>query len=130
LRDLDPSEIIEPFLQIIKSGDTNGYITGAALTSVESFMHFRIIGYCHLTGDPHHPQLVRAISNLTHAVTRCKFEATDVMSDEIVLSRILKLLRTIALSECGRKAIDDEGICEMVEVAFGMYFQSRVSGTC
>lgn len=68
-----------------------------------------------------------AISKLTHAVTRCKFEATDVISDEIVLSKILKLLRTIALTECGRKTINDKGICEMVEVAFGMYFQSRVS---
>lgn len=69
-----------------------------------------------------------AILSLASAVTRCKFEATNVVSDEIVLSRILKLLRTLALSESGRKFIDDKSICEMVEVAFGMYFQSRVSG--
>ena len=77
--------------------------------------------------DPHHPDLAEAISQLTHAVTRCKFEATDAISDEVVLARILRLLRTIAQSDAGRKYLDDKGICEMVEVAFGMYFQSRVS---
>jgi hypothetical protein len=89
LRDLDPSQVLEPFLEVIRSGDTNGYITGTALASVETFMHFRIIG---TKLNNSRSQLGLAISNLTHAVTRCKFEATDVVSDEIVLSRILKLL--------------------------------------
>lgn len=64
---------------------------------------------------------------MTHAVTRCKFEATDVVSDEIVLTNILRLLTTIAVSEAGKKCITDKCICEMVEVAFGMHFQARIS---
>ncbi|KAJ3048959.1 GDP/GTP exchange factor for ARF, partial [Rhizophlyctis rosea] len=55
------------------------------------------------------------MSALTHSVTRCKFEATDAVSDEVVLSRILRLLRVTVTSEAGQRNLDDKGICEMVE---------------
>ena len=77
--------------------------------------------------DPHHPDLARAVVNMTNCVTRCKFQTTDVVSDEIVLANILKLLRTMVQSEIGKKCISDKGICEMVEVAFRMHLQSRIS---
>ena len=112
--------MLQPFLEVIKSGDTTGNITGAALTSVQNFVNYRIL-------DPHHPDIAVAVVSMTHAVTRCKFEATDVISDEIVLTSILRLLTTIAVSEVGKKCITDKGICEMVEVAFGMHFQARIS---
>ncbi|KAJ3373469.1 GDP/GTP exchange factor for ARF [Kappamyces sp. JEL0680] len=77
--------------------------------------------------DPHHPDLGQAVVEMTHAVTRCKFEATDAVSDEIVLTNILRLLRTMATSDVGKRCITDKGICEMVEIAFGMHFQARIS---
>ena len=80
--------------------------------------------------DPNSPSLPSAISSLAHAVTHCKFEATDAVSDEVVLDRILRLLRVCVLSEAGQNALDDKGICEMLEAAFGMCFQGRVSGNC
>ncbi|KAI8799312.1 hypothetical protein BJ742DRAFT_884663 [Cladochytrium replicatum] len=120
LRDLDPLHLLEPFLEVIKSGDTTGPITSAALSSVESFVLHGIL-------HPDHPNLPGAMSVLVHSVTHCKFEATDAVSDEIVLTRILKLLRVIVNSDAGRRSLDDKGICEMVEAAFGMCFQSRVS---
>ncbi|KAJ3033358.1 GDP/GTP exchange factor for ARF [Rhizophlyctis rosea] len=120
LRDLDPMHLIDPFLEVIRSGDTTGPITGAALSSIEKFINYRVL-------DPHHPGLPAAMSALTHSVTRCKFEATDAVSDEVVLSRILRLLRVTVTSEAGQRNLDDKGICEMVEVAFGMFFQGRVS---
>jgi hypothetical protein len=68
------------------------------------------------------------MSALTHSVTHCKFEATDAVSDEVVLSKILRLIRVTVTSEAGQKTLDDKGICEMVETGFGMCFQNRVSG--
>ncbi len=62
------------------------------------------------------------------AVTRCKFEATDSVADEAVLASILRLLSLIMSSEAGLATLDDKSVCEMVEVAFGMLFQGRVSG--
>ena len=120
LRDLDPLEMLKPFLEVVKSGDTNGYITGAALQSIEKLLTFKVI-------DPHHPDVGYCMAALSHAVTRCKFEATDVVTDEIVLSRIVRLIRAAVLSEAGRKSIDDKSVCEMMEVAFGMHFQGRIS---
>ncbi|KAI9341953.1 hypothetical protein BDR26DRAFT_859844 [Obelidium mucronatum] len=67
------------------------------------------------------------MSVLTHTVSNCKFEATDPSSDEVVLTRILRLIRVTVMSEVGQKTLDDKAICEMVETAFGMCFQGRVS---
>ncbi|KAI8832005.1 hypothetical protein BC829DRAFT_449182 [Chytridium lagenaria] len=103
-RDLDPMQVLNPFLDVIRSGDTTGPIT-----------------------DPSHPGMPAAMSSLTHSVTHCKFEATDAVSDEVVLSKILRLIRVVVTSEVGKRNLDDKGICEMVETGFGMCFQGRVS---
>lgn len=51
-KDMDAVALLEPFLQVIQSGDTNGPITGAALTSVEKFLMYKIIsrflGVCYI----------------------------------------------------------------------------------
>lgn len=123
LQSLDPLLLLHPFLLVIRSGDTSGPITGAALSSVERFVVRRLF--------PAHPNLPRAVSQLISAVTHCKFEATDAVSDEVVLGRILKLLRTVvgdAKEEGLRAWVDDRGMCEMVEASLGMCFQGRVSG--
>ena len=44
LRDLDPSDLLFPFLQVIISVDTTGNVTGAALLSVYNFINYRILG--------------------------------------------------------------------------------------
>ncbi|KAI8618119.1 hypothetical protein BC830DRAFT_1110414 [Chytriomyces sp. MP71] len=120
LRDLEPIHLLAPFLEVIKSGDTTGPITGAALSSVEKFIKYKVL-------DPNHPSLPHAMSVLTHTVSNCKFEATDAVSDEVVLTKILRLIRVTVMSEAGQKTLDDKAICEMVETAFGMCFQGRVS---
>ncbi|TPX32616.1 hypothetical protein SmJEL517_g04294 [Synchytrium microbalum] len=120
LQELDPRDILSPFLAVIRSGDATGPITGAALNSLEKFITYGIL-------DPKSPHLPSAMSSLAHAVTHCKFEATDAVSDEVVLDRILRLLRVCVVSEAGLNALDDKGICEMIEAAFGMCFQGRVS---
>ncbi|KAJ1334409.1 hypothetical protein BSLG_007564 [Batrachochytrium salamandrivorans] len=113
LRDLDPLHLLEPFLNVIKSGETNGHITSAALESVEKLINYRVL-------DPHHPDLPRAVAALADAVTHCRFEGTDIVSDEVVLSRVLRLFRVIVLSDVGKKCLDDKAICAMVEVSFEM----------
>ena len=75
-----------------------------------------------------YPNLNVAMAEVVNSVTRCKFEASDSASDEAVLSKILKLLSVIIQSEAGKRWLDDRAVCEMVEVAFGMYFQGRISG--
>lgn len=47
-QDMDAVALLDPFLEVIQSGDTNGPITGAALTSVEKFLMYKIISTCGL----------------------------------------------------------------------------------
>ena len=75
-----------------------------------------------------HSKIHGAMKELVKAITRCKFEATDSVSDEAVLALILKLLASILESKQGRETLDDKSVCEMIEVAFGMLFQGRISG--
>lgn len=70
------------------------------------------------------PQAIAAIVN---AVTQCKFEATDAVTDEIVLLQILSVLRTALQSGLGA-LLTDEMICCIMETGFSMCFQMRFSG--
>ena len=44
LEDLAPNEFLSPFLEVIRSEDTTGPITGLALTSVNKFLSYGLIG--------------------------------------------------------------------------------------
>jgi brefeldin A-resistance guanine nucleotide exchange factor 1 len=48
ISELDASMLLTPFLDVIRSGNTTGPIAGAALSSVEKFLQYGIIGtYLH-----------------------------------------------------------------------------------
>ncbi|KAJ3127914.1 G-box binding factor [Nowakowskiella sp. JEL0407] len=120
LPNVTPPQIIYPFISIVKSGDTTGAITIAALEAIEKFIKYNLFDSF--------PNLHLTFSQLTHSITHCKFEATDAVSDEIVLLKILKLLSDLVVNDTSRSNLDDKAVCEIVEAAFGMCFQSRVSG--
>ena len=44
LQELAPNEFLSPFLEVIRSEDTTGPITGLALTSVNKFLSYGLIG--------------------------------------------------------------------------------------
>ena len=44
LSEVAPSEFLSPFLEVIKSEDTTGPITGLALTSVNKFLSYSLVG--------------------------------------------------------------------------------------
>lgn len=105
---------------MIRSGDTTGPITGAALTSVEKFLQYNIVNL-------RSPNLAVAMSTLSSAATHCKFEASDSVSDEVVLLKILQVLEMALTSECGQ-VLSDEAVCEMMETGLSMCCQMRLSG--
>ncbi len=63
---------------------------------------------------------------VVHAVTHCRFEATEAVQDELVLMKILTLLRTAMATNDA--LLVDSAVCEMMETAFSMCFQMRLSG--
>jgi len=64
---------------------------------------------------------------LSSAATHCKFEASDSVSDEFVLLKILQVLRLALTSEVGQ-VLGDESLCEMMETGLSMCCQMRLSG--
>ncbi|KAF8938517.1 GDP/GTP exchange factor for ARF [Haplosporangium gracile] len=118
-KDMDAVALLEPFLQVIQSGDTNGPITGAALTSVEKFLMYKII-------NKSSPNVSHAMQRLAVAATHCKFEASDSISDEIVLLKILQVLR-VALTSGPGNTLSDESVCSMIETGLSMCCQLQLS---
>lgn len=44
LADVEPNVFLRPFLEVVRSEDTTGPITGLALTSVNKFLSYGLIG--------------------------------------------------------------------------------------
>ncbi|KAI1297610.1 GDP/GTP exchange factor for ARF [Mortierella claussenii] len=118
-KDMDAVALLEPFLEVIQSGDTNGPITGAALSSVEKFLMYRVI-------NRDSPNVAHAMQRLAVAATHCKFVASDSVSDEIVLLKILQVLR-IALTSGPGECLSDESVCSMIETGLSMCCQLQLS---
>ncbi|KAG0170045.1 GDP/GTP exchange factor for ARF [Apophysomyces sp. BC1015] len=117
--EVDALLLLNPFLEVIRSGNTTGPIAGTALSSVEKFLHYGIVGL-------NNPNVAFAMNALSSAATHCKFEASDAASDELVLLRMLQVLQMALTSECGQ-ILSDEAVCEMMETGLSMCCQMRLS---
>ncbi|GAA6025135.1 hypothetical protein JCM8202_005730 [Rhodotorula sphaerocarpa] len=116
---LDAVALLQPFLEVIRSPETSGPITAAALASIDKFISYSIL-------TPTSPNLSAAMVQLSSAGTHCKFEASDSVSDEVVLLRILDLLRTLLTGPLAG-VLSDESVCEMMETGLSMCCQMRLS---
>lgn len=117
---LDAVLLLSPFLEVVRSGDTSGPITAAALASVDKFITYSLV-------HRDSPSLAAAMTGVAGAGTHCKFEASDSVSDEAVLLKILDVLRHTLTSDLGG-VLSDEAVCEMMETGLSMCCQMRLSG--
>ncbi|KAK9828895.1 hypothetical protein WJX72_002652 [[Myrmecia] bisecta] len=107
---VDPLEYLQPFLEVIRSRETSGPITGIALTSVGRMLDQYIIG-----------EVVSGLAEVMHttaeAVTGCKFEATDPSADEVVLYKILQVL--LACIRCpGAQLMSDSNVINVFQACY------------
>ena len=63
---------------------------------------------------------------LAQTVTHCRFEATDTVADEVVLMKILHVLKACLVSPAGY-ALTDEAVAGILVTCFSMCFQTRLS---
>ncbi|GAA5913880.1 hypothetical protein JCM8208_004987 [Rhodotorula glutinis] len=116
---LDAVALLHPFLEVVRSPETSGPITATALSSIDKFVTYSIL-------SPSSPNLALAMSQLSSAGTHCKFEASDSVSDEVVLLKILDVLRNCLTGHLG-EVLSDESVCEMMETGLSMCCQMRLS---
>ncbi|XP_028983448.1 Golgi-specific brefeldin A-resistance guanine nucleotide exchange factor 1 isoform X2 [Betta splendens] len=121
LADVEPNVFLRPFLEVVRSEDTTGPITGLALTSVNKFLSYGLI-------DATHEAAAEAIENMADAVTHARFVGTDPASDEVVLMKILQVLRTLLLTPVGAH-LTNESVCEIMQSCFRICFEMRLSGS-
>ncbi|XP_030628429.1 Golgi-specific brefeldin A-resistance guanine nucleotide exchange factor 1 isoform X2 [Chanos chanos] len=119
LSDVEPNVFLRPFLEVIRSEDTTGPITGLALTSVNKFLSYGLI-------DSNHEGAAESIENMADAVTHARFVGTDPASDEVVLMKILQVLRTLLLTPVGAH-LTNESVCEIMQSCFRICFEMRLS---
>ncbi|GAA5880201.1 hypothetical protein JCM8547_006589 [Rhodosporidiobolus lusitaniae] len=116
---VDAVALLHPFLEVVRSPETSGPITATALTSIDKFITYSVL-------SPSSPNLALAMTQLSSAGTHCKFEASDSVSDEVVLLKILDVLRNALTGRLG-SVLSDESVCEMMETGLSMCCQMRLS---
>jgi len=119
LMDIEPNAFLSPFLEVIRSEDTTGPITGLALTSVNKFLSYGLV-------DPAADTSAAAIENIADAVTHARFVGTDPSSDEVILMKILYVLRTLLLCRVG-VLLTNESVCEIMQSCFRICFEMKLS---
>ncbi|KAM5271961.1 Golgi-specific brefeldin A-resistance guanine nucleotide exchange factor 1 isoform 14-T14 [Ctenodactylus gundi] len=119
LSEIEPNVFLRPFLEVIRSEDTTGPITGLALTSVNKFLSYALI-------DPTQKGTAEGMENMADAVTHARFVGTDPASDEVVLMKILQVLRTLLLTPVGAH-LTNESVCEIMQSCFRICFEMRLS---
>ncbi|CAN0371837.1 unnamed protein product, partial [Ectocarpus sp. 12 AP-2014] len=85
LRGLSRLELVSPFLSVVRSPETNGVLTEAALRSLQAFSRDRLI-----EEDSVHAS--DAVGDLVDALIGCRFEETQQDHDEVVRARIMHVL--------------------------------------
>lgn len=91
LDDIDSLTVLQPFLLVVSTNTISGYITSLALDSLQRFINLSVI-------DQHSKNYVNAYRGLINALTHCRFEASEQISDDSVLLKVVMLLNSIISS--------------------------------
>ncbi|SPO21706.1 related to golgi-specific brefeldin a-resistance guanine nucleotide exchange factor 1 [Ustilago trichophora] len=134
--------LLAPFLRVILSPRTSAPVTSAALQAVHKFLVYKVVCYSA-------PGAQIAVAEIAHATSHCRFEASEATTDELVLVRILSVMRELicepteanfaatspvhddnahirrpgTFADC----LGDDSICEMMETGLSMCCQTRLS---
>eukprot|EP01051_Picozoa_sp_SAG22_P021588 SAG22_NODE_4825_length_1155_cov_1.438032_1_plen_288_part_01 len=114
---LGPAAAVRPFLEIVRSPETNGPVTGEALHSVA-----RLLEQDFLPADA--PSAATAMLEIADAVMGCRFEDTDPETDAVVLMRLLAALRACFTIPAGR-LLPDEAMMQMARACFDIARELR-----
>lgn len=85
---------LEPFFEVVRSRDASGIITGVALQSI-SRIAYHLINLA--TASDNLAHYVPVFSAIIEAAAACRFDATDPAGDEVVVSRITRIITTICV---------------------------------
>ncbi|WFD20073.1 GDP/GTP exchange factor for ARF [Malassezia caprae] len=121
---------ITHFLGVIVSARTSGAVTQVALEALTAFLDRGLFRTSSVG-------LERAVQDVAHAASHCRFEPSDAGRDEVVLLSILDLMYALvcghAVNDDGSRGaplvdmLGDESVCELMETCLSMCCQTRLS---
>ncbi|EXB65278.1 Pattern formation protein [Morus notabilis] len=117
---IDPAEYLVPFLDVIRSDETGAPITGVALSSVYKILTLDVI-------DQNTVSVKDAMHLLVDAVTSCRFEVTDPVSEEVVLMKILQVLLACMKSKAS-VVLSNQHVCTIMNACFRIVHQAGSKG--
>lgn len=94
LEEIDSLTLLQPFLLTISTSSISGYITSLALDSLQKFLTMNVIN----GSSKNH---VAAIREAVNALTHCRFERSEQLSDDAVLLKVVMLLQKVTHSRYG-----------------------------
>lgn len=143
LKLISPDVFLAPFLEAIRSEETTGPITSLALSAINKFLSYGLIGESHhfalrvnmlklfsllpTHSDPTNPNKASIVQNIADAVTHARFVGGDNNSDGVVLLKIVQVLKTLMLSPEG-SFLSNESVCEIILSCFRICFETRLNG--
>lgn len=89
---IDPLFYLSPFLEVIESDNIPATATGVALSAILKILKLEIF-------DEKTPGAGSAIQSVANGITNCHLEATDPMSEDAVMMRILQAGSAILVDE-------------------------------
>ncbi|CAH0515109.1 unnamed protein product [Peronospora belbahrii] len=119
LNDVDTVTYLIPFIMVIESERTSGFITGAAISAINKFLLYGLITCESLRADV-------AINRIALCVYRCRFEETHRADDEAVLMKLLELVEYAVRCEAGY-LISGENLWKMIQLCYSIRSQPRSS---
>ncbi|CAK9152750.1 unnamed protein product [Ilex paraguariensis] len=119
-RTIDPSVYLSPFLDVIQCDDVPAAATGVALSSILKILKFEIF-------DEKTPGARDAMNSAVTAITGCRLEKTDSVSEDAVMMRILQVLTAI-MKHSTSVLLTDHSVCTIVNTCFQVVQQSASRG--
>ncbi len=119
LNEIDTVDYIQPFIAVVKSTETTGAITGAALSSLHKFL---LYGFMTMES----PRARDGIDLIVRGVGKYSFEETDPESDEVVLMKILELSALCLRCEVG-SLLSETRCWELFQTCYAIKCAENVS---
>ncbi|KAF7831043.1 ARF guanine-nucleotide exchange factor GNOM-like [Senna tora] len=117
---INPVLYLQPFLDVIRSGETGEPSTIVALSSVYKILTLDVI-------DQNTINVEDAMHLVVDAVTSCRFEVTDPASEEVVLMKILQVLLACMKSKASIM-LSNQHVCTLVNTCFRIVHQAGSKG--
>ncbi|XLT94862.1 hypothetical protein S245_017500 [Arachis hypogaea] len=115
-RSIDPSIYLSPFLDVILNDDMPAAATAVALSSILKILKFEVF-------DERTPGAKEAMEAIVTAITGCRLEKTDPVSEDAVMMKILQVLAG-TMHHRASILLSDPAVCTLVNACFQVAQQS------